>query len=332
MLFVDDQKGCVVIGSGDDAERQGYWSYLHERQTAGLSGAQVLDDSKVELGFGEVIHRRRTALRLSLAEVARRAGCAKSYLSAIENGIKGAPGEELSEKLERVLSFRDGELVEMSMWARTPAAVRADVEAMRARDAARDQVARELAALLKEDGVDALHRGGKLAELIRAYEGGDEGAQNDGLEARPAEEANGVERVGLPIEIPLINKVTAGYPGSFTDLGYPARVADEYIRAPDVHDPDAFAARVVGDSMEPAYREGDIVVFSPARLVESGMDCFVRLEPDSETTFKRVYFEEGEDGEERIRIQPINNAYRAMVVGREEVAGLYAGVSVTRVI
>lgn len=291
-------------------------------------GGHVTRESKDELGFGEAIHRRRTALRLSLAEVARRAGCAKSYLSAIENGIKGAPGEELSGKLERVLSFREGELVEMSMWARTPAAVRADVEAMRARDSARDRVARELAALLKADGVDALHRDGKLAELISAYEGDENGGGSDELGKNEV----GVERVALPIEIPLINKVTAGYPGSFTDLGYPARVADEYIRAPDVHDPDAFAARVVGDSMEPAYKEGDIVVFSPARLVESGMDCFVRLEPDSETTFKRVYFEEGEDGSERIRIQPINNSYRAMVVGREEVAGLYAGVSVTRVI
>ena len=281
-----------------------------------------------------MIHRRRTALRLSLAEVARRAGCAKSYLSAIENGVKGAPGEELSGRLERVLSFREGELVEMSMWARTPASVRADVEAMRARDADRDEAGREIAALLRGD-LDEIHKSGKLAELIEVYEGregsGERGERiADGTPVLRGE--SGMERVGLPVEIPLINKVTAGYPGSFTDLGYPARVADEYIRAPDVHDPDAFAARVVGDSMEPVYREGDIVVFSPSKVVESGMDCFVRLEPDQETTFKRVYFEEGEDGSEVIRIQPMNSAYGPMIVRRETVAGLYAGVSVTRVI
>jgi repressor LexA len=273
-------------------------------------------------------------MRLSHAEVARRAGCAKSYLSAIENGVKGAPGEELASRLERVLSFREGELVDMAMWARTPAAVRADVEAMRMRDAA----GRELAAALRSGDLDSVHRSGKLAALIDALEGKCE----EHSEARKRESGSGlagsgqagggIERAELPMEIPLINKVTAGYPGSFTDLGYPARVADEYVRAPDVHDPDAFAARVVGDSMEPVYREGDIVVFSPARVVESGMDCFVRLEPDSETTFKRVYFETGDDGAEMIRIQPINNAYGAMVVGREAVAGLYAGVSVTRVI
>jgi repressor LexA len=283
------------------------------------------DGIEHESGIGGVIQRRRTALRLSLAEVARRAGCAKSYLSAIENGVKGAPGEELAGRLERVLSFRDGELVELALWARTPASVRADVEELRARDAA----GRELAAALKKDGLDAVHRSGKLASLISVLEG--EGECDDGSSVVGSASA-GVERVELPMEIPLINKVTAGYPGSFTDLGYPARVADEYVRAPDVHDPDAFAARVVGDSMEPMYREGDIVVFSPAKVVESGMDCFVRLEPDHETTFKRVYFEEDNAGNEVIRIQPMNNAYGPMVVERERVAGLYAGVSVTRTI
>lgn len=287
--------------------------------TIGVESA-LMSEIDGELGFGGVIQRRRSALRLSLAEVARRAGCAKSYLSAIENGVKGAPGEELAARLERVLSFRDGELVEMALWARTPAPVRADVEAMRARDAA----GRELAKALMRDGIDESHKSGKLAKLIAALEG--ESLEVENEQTEPA----GVERVELPMEIPLINKVTAGYPGSFTDLGYPARVADEYVRAPDVHDPDAFAARVVGDSMEPMYREGDIVVFSPAKVVESGMDCFVRLEPDHETTFKRVYFEEDDAGREVIRIQPMNSAYGPMVVERERVAGLYAGVSVTR--
>lgn len=134
----------------------------------------------------------------------------------------------------------------------------------------------------------------------------------------------------LPVEVPLINKVAAGYPREFTDLGYPARVADEYVRCPDVHDPDAFAARVVGDSMSPEYREGDVIVFSPAREVKGGSDCFVRLERDAETTFKRVYFETGPAGEELIRLQPINNAHAPRVLPREDVAGLYAAVKAIR--
>jgi SOS-response transcriptional repressor LexA len=97
-----------------------------------------------------------------------------------------------------------------------------------------------------------------------------------------------------------------------------------------VTDPDAFAARVVGDSMAPVYVEGDIVIFSPARPVKDGADCFARLEPDHETTFKRVYFETGEG--ERIRLQPLNSAYPPRIVERERVAGLYAAVSVMRAI
>ena len=34
---------------------------------------------------------------------------------------------------------------------------------------------------------------------------------------------------------------------------------------PDLHDPNAFAVRVVGDSMEPKFKEGDIVVFLAGR-------------------------------------------------------------------
>src|SRR5206468_13123611 len=92
--------------------------------------------------------------------------------------------------------------------------------------------------------------------------------------------------------IPLINKVAAGYPREFSDLDYPASIADEYVACPDVSDPDAFAARVVGNSMEPEYREGDVVVFAPMLDTPPGCDCFIRLERDSETTFKRVYFED----------------------------------------
>ena len=57
---------------------------------------------------------------------------------------------------------------------------------------------------------------------------------------------------------------------------------------------------------------------------------FHRLERDDETTFKRVYFEQDERGGERVRLQPLNSAYASRTVGREEIAGLYAAVSVVR--
>lgn len=284
--------------------------------------------------FASVLRQRRARLSLSLAELAERVGCAKSYLSAIETGRKGPPAESIIERLEGALSLDPGELLAHAQWDQTPHGIRVDLETLRRRD----QHARMLAKLLalsarQGTSLDELYASGALKAAIDRLDpdpprGDRDESVNRGDEPMSAS-GSGLGCV-LPAEVPLINKVTAGYPADFTDMGYPARSADEYIRTPDLSDPDAFAARVVGDSMEPNYQEGDIVVFSPAKPVESGADCFVRFEPDSQSTFKRVYFERDGAGNEMIRIQPINNAYAPTTVPREQVAGLYAGVSVIR--
>jgi phage repressor protein C with HTH and peptisase S24 domain len=125
--------------------------------------------------------------------------------------------------------------------------------------------------------------------------------------------------------VPVINKVSAGYPKDFTDLAYPPQVADDYVGCPDIHDKDAFAARVHGDSMTPKYRAGDIVIFSPALSPKSGDDCFVRFE-DGQTTFKRIFFENDENHSPVIRLQPRNEKYRAQVSPAERITGLYKAV------
>lgn len=257
---------------------------------------------------------------MTLGELAERANCTKSYLSAIECGRKGPPSEAVIAQIEQALSCEPGELQMLANWDRTPDRVRNDLQDLRQRDLHARLLARLLTSSAQRGtSLDELYASGMLRQVIdRVDPGISDDAQSD------------ERRVALPTQVPLINKVPAGYPAGFTDMGYPARVADEYIRTPDLNDPDAFAARVVGDSMQPTYQEGDIVVFSPAKVVENGADCFVRLEPDSESTFKRVYFQTDEAGNELIRIQPINNAYAPKTVPREQVAGLYAGVSVIR--
>ncbi len=282
----------------------------------GESGAgEAAGDAGV---FGRVLAARRRAAGLSLEALGDRVGCAKSYLWALERGRKGPPSEALVARLEAALGLAAGELGAAARWQKTPGPVRRDLCAMQERGRSGERLARLLGEGVRAGAsLDELYKSGALGALIERL-------------APSGPQAQSV-RAALPVEIPLINRVTAGYPADFTDLGYPARVADEYVRTPDLHDPDAFAARVVGDSMEPDYREGDIVVFSPAVAVRSGMDCFVRLEPDHESTFKRVFIE-GDAGEEMIRIAPLNRRYPERVVERERVAGLYAGVSVTRAI
>jgi repressor LexA len=119
--------------------------------------------------------------------------------------------------------------------------------------------------------------------------------------------------------------VAAGYPTDFTDLNYPRGVADEYLSCPDVADPDAFAARVSGDSMSPKYSPDDIVIFSPSQTPKNGDDCFVRFD-DGQTTFKQVFFETTPKGETLIRLQARNPKYPPRTVPREQINGVYKAV------
>ena len=100
-------------------------------------------------------------------------------------------------------------------------------------------------------------------------------------------------------------------------------MADDYVAVPGLEDADAFATRIVGASMQPEYGEGDIVVFAPAADVTDGCDAFIRLEPEHEVTFKRVYFDEKAS---TVRLQPLNPDFPARVVPRGQVAGMYRAV------
>ena len=122
--------------------------------------------------------------------------------------------------------------------------------------------------------------------------------------------------------VPVINSVSAGYPADFDDLGYPVGFADDYVRCLDLHDPNAFAVRVIGDSMEPKFLEGDIVIFSPAVEVNSGDDCFVRFAMPHESTFKRVFYEP----DNKVRLQPRNDKYAPEIVAGNRINGLYRAV------
>jgi len=275
---------------------------------------------------GQAIRDRRRELGLTLQELAERARCAKSYLSTIENDRREQPpSQEVLERVESALRLDPGQLVAVARWQLTPGDVRRrvmDLQADRART-------RRVMELLSSQGVDRAHSSGELQRLVQQLAG-----VTDRTDRSAPGGSGSIELLAaLPAQVPVINKVAAGYPAEFTDLGYPARVADEYVSVPDVYDADAFAARVVGDSMEPVYREGDIVVFSPSVDATSGRDCFVRFDADvspaSETTFKRVYLESDGD-RELIRLQPLNPAYPARVVEREAVAGMYAAVYVVR--
>ena len=252
------------------------------------------------MSLGQIIRKKREQLNLTLDEVSNRIGFSKPYLSTIETGkVKNPPGDELLTRLEKILEFEPGLLLHIAHIEGLPADVRQEYESAEAESQKWRQVIKNL--------IDKKANASRLSKLL---------AKSD----------LNIEQDRLPLAagrlVPVINKVSAGYPSDFNDLDYPVGIADDYIRCPDMHDPNAFAVRVVGDSMEPKFREGDIVIFSPAAEVHNGDDCFVRFAMPHETTFKRVFFE----SENKIRLQPRNEKYSPTIVDGKRINGIYRAV------
>jgi len=252
------------------------------------------------MSLGQIIRKKREQLNLTLEEVSNRVGFSKPYLSTIETGkVKNPPSDDLLTKLERILDFEPGLLLYIAHMESMPSDVREGYESAEAENKRWRQLIKNL--------ID------KKADVSK-------------LDALLAESELDVTQSRLPLAagrlVPVINRVAAGYPTDFNDLDYPAGVADDYVRCPDLHDSNAFAVRVVGDSMEPKFCEGDIVIFSPAAEVHNGDDCFIRFAMPHETTFKRVFFEP----DDAVRLQPRNEKYSPTIVDGKRINGLYRAI------
>mgnify|MGYP001270295596 FL=1 len=75
--------------------------------------------------------------------------------------------------------------------------------------------------------------------------------------------------------IPIVGMARAGADGFFDENGFPVG-ADETVHFPDLGDDRVYALEIAGDSMEPTYRAGDIVVVQPGAAVRRGDRIVVR--------------------------------------------------------
>jgi phage repressor protein C with HTH and peptisase S24 domain len=87
--------------------------------------------------------------------------------------------------------------------------------------------------------------------------------------------------------VPVIGLAQAGAGGFFDDAGFPVGKGWDEISFPQVDDPHAYALEVSGDSMEPAYRDGTIIVVSPSAPVRRGDRVVVRTR-DGEVMAKEL--------------------------------------------
>jgi phage repressor protein C with HTH and peptisase S24 domain len=70
--------------------------------------------------------------------------------------------------------------------------------------------------------------------------------------------------------VPLLGFAQAGAGGYFDDGGFPTGKGWDEVTLPSVNDEHAYALEISGDSMKPAYRDGDVIVVSPGTPIRRG--------------------------------------------------------------
>jgi phage repressor protein C with HTH and peptisase S24 domain len=87
--------------------------------------------------------------------------------------------------------------------------------------------------------------------------------------------------------VPLLGFAQAGSGGFFTDGGFPAGRGWDEVGLPSVNDEHAYALEISGDSMKPAYRDGDVIVVSPGAQIRKGDRVVVKTK-DGEVMAKEL--------------------------------------------
>lgn len=77
--------------------------------------------------------------------------------------------------------------------------------------------------------------------------------------------------------VPLLALALAGQRGHFDDNGHPAGKAWNDTALPAVEDEHAFALEISGEALAPAYRDGDVVLVSPATAIRRGDRVVVKM-------------------------------------------------------
>lgn len=115
------------------------------------------------------------------------------------------------------------------------------------------------------------------------------------------------------LRIPVLGTIPAGVPLEAIEdvLDY-----EEIPAAMARGGKEFFALQIHGDSMEPVYLDGDVVILRKSDTCESGQDCAVRINGD-EATFKRVRRSLG-----GIVLQPLNSDYAPLVYTNAQIAAL----------
>ena len=121
-----------------------------------------------------------------------------------------------------------------------------------------------------------------------------------------------------PRRIPLLGLAQAGGNGFFDDAGFPVGGSWDEVSLPEIGDPHAYALEISGDSMEPVFRDGDMVVISPAAPIRRG-DRVVLRTAAGEVMAKQL----ARRSAKRIELKSLNPEHRDRSFDLMEVAWMH---------
>ncbi len=115
--------------------------------------------------------------------------------------------------------------------------------------------------------------------------------------------------------VPLLGLAQAGSGGHFDDTGFPAGKGWDEVALPSSGDEHAYALEISGDSMKPAYRDGDIVIVSPGTAIRRG-DRVVVKTSDGEVMVKELKRRTAK----QLELQSLNPAHADRTLDADDVA------------
>ncbi|WP_419797640.1 MAG: S24 family peptidase [Terasakiella sp.] len=129
---------------------------------------------------------------------------------------------------------------------------------------------------------------------------------------------NGEGSRGVFRNVPLIGLAQAGSNGFFDDAGYPTGGSWDEIPFPDIPDANAYALEITGASMEPVYRDGDMVLVSPQANIRRGDRVVVKTQ-EGEVMAKQLRRRSAR----RIELQSLNPEYEDRSFEMDEIIWIH---------
>lgn len=106
--------------------------------------------------------------------------------------------------------------------------------------------------------------------------------------SRSGRESNVADAAIFKGEVPLISWVQAGAWGVES---FAPEDAESWLMCPSPHSEHTFALRVRGISMEPRYRDGEVIYVDPAVMPEHGRNVVVKLANEEQAMFRHLVAE-----------------------------------------